>query len=326
MSRDETLSVIIRSSDPTRLPFLDQALFSLATQGWDALDILITLQNPEPDFQAEVARLAAGMPWPAATRWRVLPVAVPTGLDGRAWLLNEGVSHAAGRYLAFLDDDDVVYPNAYRLLVDKLQADPAAALAAGGCRMAYCESTGGHIHILRKERGPFDWGRSKLDLMRDNFIPIHSYVLDLDRIRPGTVLFRDAAVPLEDYDFLLRLAAEHGFNLAARHVPVCEYRIHGGNSLWANGRPIAQDVPPKLRQAREFVFAARAQTRLSLGKLELEALERLFAGGAEDTRPAEMKRFLHRRVDGLYRWLVGHPRLSGALLRGYLAVRTRLRR
>lgn len=318
--RDDRISVIVRSSDPARLPFLDEALFSLCTQGWDAIEVIVALQNPAPDFVAAAERLAARQPWPEAALWAVLPVAVPAGTDGRSRLLDAGIARATGRYLAFLDDDDVIYPRAYATLIAELRAQPHAALAAGAARLAFCSLVDGTVRIERKEAGAFDWGRSKLDLLRDNFIPIHSYVLDRDRIAPGTLAFRDPAIPLEDYDFLLRLAAGHGFALARRDTLVCEYRIHQTNTVWKDGKPVDAAVPPRLQAARDFVFAEAARIRLTVTKAELPDIEQALSAVCP---PQLRPRFLHRQADRAYAWIEARPWLTRRLVGAYLRMRSR---
>ncbi len=43
--------------------------------------------------------------------------------------MNEGILHATGEYIAYLDDDDVYYPNHLEILTALLDKHPHQALA-----------------------------------------------------------------------------------------------------------------------------------------------------------------------------------------------------
>src|SRR5205085_12261957 len=136
----------------------------------------------DDELVAAVREIIERQPWPAAPRYQILTVAVPPGVDGRSTLLTRGIERASGRYLAFLDDDDLVYQHGYTTLVAQLKAG-GCAVAVGGCRMAKIKEVGGSWFVETKET-PFTWGRTRNDLLRDNFIPIHSYVIDRARVEP----------------------------------------------------------------------------------------------------------------------------------------------
>lgn len=244
---NKTLSTIMRFHKKERLPFLEEALFSLAIQYWHDHEVIVVLQNGTDELKRAVFEMIDHQPWQGSPSFQVLIVEVPAGMDGRSTLLNRGIAHATGRYLAFLDDDDVIYQHGYTTLINQLLAGEAA-VAVGGCRTAKVQNESGHWYVQTKET-PFAWGRTRYDLFRDNFIPIHSYVIDRARVDASDLYFDDAFPPLEDYDFLLRLSAKYGFDFSQLDIPVCEYRIHGSNSL-----PYSPDAPPEA-----FAFQQRAQ-------------------------------------------------------------------
>jgi glycosyltransferase involved in cell wall biosynthesis len=254
---NKTISTIMRFHKKERLPFLEEALFSLAIQYWHDQEVIVVLQNGTDELKRAVLEMIDHQPWQGSPSFQVLIVEIPAGMDGRSTLLNRGIAHATGRYLAFLDDDDVVYQHGYTTLINQL-VEGEAAVAVGGCRTAKVNNESGHWYVQTKET-PFSWGRTRYDLFRDNFIPIHSYVIDRARVDAADLYFDDAFPPLEDYDFLLRLSANHEFDFSQLDIPVCEYRIHGSNSI-----PYSPDAPPEA-----FAFQLRAQELIKERKKSL---------------------------------------------------------
>ena len=226
-----TLSTIIRFHKRERLPFLEEAVFSLAIQHYSDLETVIILQNGTEELKRAVEEIINHQPWPSTPRHQILSISIPQGGDGRSTLLNLGIKHAVGRYLAFLDDDDVVYQHGYEILIGQLVSG-GRAMAIGGCRTARTRQEANCWYVSGKETS-FPWGRSRLDLFQRNFVPIHSYVIDRSRISDFELYFDDAFPLLEDYDFLLRFFARFDPDFSKLDVPVCEYRIRedGSNSI-----------------------------------------------------------------------------------------------
>lgn len=314
---NDILSTIIRFHKKERLPLLEEALFSLAIQSWPDHEVVITLQNGTDEIKEAIAEIMSRQPWSSGHRWKIISIDVPKGVDGRSTLLNRGIEHAQGRYLAFLDDDDFVYQHGYLTLINQLKKGEAV-LAAGGCRMSKTQYLSDHWYIHSKET-PFSWGRTRNDLLRDNFIPIHSYVLDRARIDPGDLYFDDELPPLEDYELLLRLCAKYQFDFSALDIPVCEYRIHDLNSLpyVASASPESHLSHRRAQQlinerkeklvcyisARELVDmeAAYRQTIVSLeGQVAQEAQHRIH----------EQNRFLNTLARKVYTFFGRFPRLE----------------
>jgi glycosyltransferase involved in cell wall biosynthesis len=229
-AENKTLSVIIRCHKQERLPFLEEAIFSLSIQEWTDLEVVVVIQNGTNDFVRDVQEIILHQPWQKEPKIKIHTIEFQPGTDGRSTLLNYGITHSTGRYLAFLDDDDVVYQHGYTTLIHKLMEERGAAIAVGGCRIAKTSQKSNHWYISTKET-PFTAGRNRYDLFRDNFIPIHSYVIDREVVSASDLYFDDEMPPLEDYDFLLRLGSKYEFDFSKLDTFVCEYRIHNSNSL-----------------------------------------------------------------------------------------------
>ncbi len=191
----ERLSVIIRSQTG-REHFLDECLFILSNQTYREIEALIVVQT-RPGCRESTEQIV--------TCWRPLfadlkVICHESISDARSRALNIGMKNASGPYIAFLDDDDKVYPDHYRRLIKAIQKS--------GRSWAYADTVQTLIDQqgrVRKRWQPYIRRRfSYTDLLAGNFIPIHSYVFDR-RQAPG-LFFDERLCRLEDYDFLLRLA------------------------------------------------------------------------------------------------------------------------
>ncbi len=294
---NRTLSVIIRCHKLERLPLLDEALFSLAVQEWPLIEPVIVLQNGSEAFKQSVAELIARQPWLQPPAGQILPVKVPSRVDGRSAVLTAGIERARGRYLAFLDDDDYVYQHCYKLLIEQL-AQSECAVAVGGTRAATMTLEAGGWYVAAKAT-PYAWGRDKFDLLRNNFIPIHSYVIDRARVSAEDLRFDNDLPPLEDYEFLLRLAAKYDFDFTHLSTPVCEYRWHADNSVPHD--PAA--TPPSVLRALRKIYERKQKTYLAVSIAQWVELRQILTSCQIEivyVPQPEPKRLLHKLADRFY--------------------------
>lgn len=317
---NKIISVIIRCHKKERLSFLEEAIFSLSTQNWTEIEIVVVIQNGDEDFESRVRDLVEHQPWYKNPAVQIHSVKIPAGVDGRSSLLNLGIKKSIGRYLAFLDDDDVVYQHGYEVLIGQLIAGNGA-VAVGGCRTAKTSQEADHWYINTKET-PFTGGRNRYDLFRDNFIPIHSYVIDRQRIDLGDLYFDDAFPPLEDYDFLLRIASKYEFDFSQLDVFVCEYRIHDSNSIPYTAQASTNQIA-KHRRAQKLI-AERKNTILCLVPLqELVATvqQQIHQPPVNSALPAEIQnsRILEKTLVGIsnkiYSFFGNYPQVEQRLSR-----------
>jgi hypothetical protein len=221
------LNIIIRIHKGAELRLLDEALFSLATQDYTPLNVIIVTKNADTDMLAQIDQGVQLQPWQTTDNVKIVPVNVPEDVDGRSHLINIGLkSITENGYLAFLDYDDVVYQHTYPLLIKSL-SNSDYQLSAGGCRLAVFEKYN-DVWVARDKTWPYRWGRDLLDLFKDNFIPIHSYVINLSRVNKDELYFDEDLDRLEDYDFLLRLGQNGEMCFSNLDIPVCEHRVRKG--------------------------------------------------------------------------------------------------
>ena len=127
--------------------------------------------------------------------------------DRRAENLNIGWEASFGRYIGFLDDDDTLEPEHFDFLLSAMQQSNAVwSYAQSRLRKEDDELA------LVEESLPFQRHRfSVVELWIQNFIPIHSFLVDRARLLPE-LRFRPFCEELdrsEDWDFLIRLSFFH---------------------------------------------------------------------------------------------------------------------
>ena len=209
MSENSQLDCVVRFHAIERLPELQRCVFSLVGQSYRPLHIILTVQRFSSQ-QIEQTRQALEplLSGSHAPSLEICNWTQDEPTDGRAFLLNVGIGAASGRYLAFLDYDDTLYPEAYQLLVSSLRQNNVAISFATVQLLRLQVYTDFFYTLEPVTPKPF-CGENLLDLFQNNFCPLHSYVLDRQQIAPEQLQIDPYLTIEEDYDFLLRICAEY---------------------------------------------------------------------------------------------------------------------
>ncbi len=291
---ENTVSTIVRFCAGQSLDFLDRALFSLANQSHPNVQVVVAIQNGYPDLVSKISSLILRQPffrgaepegaeaiseigqWLGARKkvgnhW-IVWVNLPLGMDGRSLLLNIGLGIACGRFIGFLDYDDVLYPHAYEQLVNRIHIS-GAALAAGGCIIATqrpVPETGAYYTVNKALL--VTRPATKADLLLENFLPINTYLVDRRAVHPSYLTFDTNLSANEDYLFLLRIASEYELDLQMLQFPVAEYnqRLDGTNTI-----QVGRHVPEKeqmLIHSYEYVERIKKALMVRIRASEIAAI------------------------------------------------------
>jgi hypothetical protein len=287
---DESLDVIVRFHDVRRLRALDRCVFSLVGQKYRPLHIYLAVQRFTPAMIEETrASLVPLLSIENSPRLSIVNWPHPEPADARSVLLNLGLGSGEGRYIAFLDYDDTLNPEAYELLVGQLRRG-GAAIAFGGVSVKISDVYS-EFDYTREKRLTFE-GSGLCDLLRSNCCPIHSFVIDRQRIPPAYLHFDPAMTRAEDYDFLLRICAQFpsDFTLTKTIIGDYFYKTDGSNTInteWAytDARHAAWQVAEDfLEQRRRITLVSfEVQRQLGLEPLPDLTIRRLLDGTATGT-------------------------------------------
>ena len=261
------VSIIIRSMNRSSL--LD-AMNSIAGQDFGSIEtVVVAAAGPEhPVLPADFAgRPVVFVPSESPLR--------------RSVAANRGLLAARGKFLGFLDDDDVLLPHHVSSLVNQLQANPKSIAAYARVR---AENAAGEV--LREFGQPFD----PLDLQLQNFLPIHAVLFRRQILEDG-VRFDEALDLCEDWDFWQQVALLGDFSFHDKITAI--YRIDGDSGFALQGDPdVAREAESRVIQktlaripknlAYEMVVRARAfsalgvlQARADANEFEIQDLTRM---------------------------------------------------
>ncbi|MGV3625460.1 MAG: glycosyltransferase family 2 protein [Archangium sp.] len=252
------VSVVMRNHSLTRVKMLEQALFSLACQNWPSLEVVMVTQSQERTAAAELEAVLAK--YQALGNYEFKVLKQPSNQDIRARLANLGLKHASGQYVSFLDDDDVIYPQHYERLVQALR-ESGAAWAFAPVRRAYFKALeDGELFCKTKDVFPRSEALDLAQLMHDNYVTCHSYVVDRTRLGRFALGFEERLDKGEDYALLLRLLALFR-PVAVGGAPSAEYRIRddGTNTIIHD----TDDAAARARLIQQWKAATELKDRIT---------------------------------------------------------------
>lgn len=218
---DRTLSVIVLFDHPFDLVALDEALFSLAAQDWERIEVVVTLPDCGPAMHHEVEDAVTAQSWPEAARAQVISVTTPARRVLSADLMNAGIARATGRYIAFLHHQDLIYQHAYPTLIGGLE-ESASAVAIGGVRLAH--HADGLRHWLVTNKQPAPAGALRLGPLVDGTAAAHRLVIDRHALPAGDLFVHHPTSDFAVAVFLIRLAMHPKADFSMATIPVCEIR------------------------------------------------------------------------------------------------------
>lgn len=222
------INTIIRFHSLGEVIALTDALYCLAAQRDVVVHPLLMAQDLSESQAARIQGLLDTLPWPASSTRRLVRFASTLDApDLRSKLLAEGLKHADQAYAAFLDFDDTLYNDAYVHLIDRLQRT-GKAFSFGRLYSARFDG----VRRIATQRDPMFLQRHRFEeFFNDNFLPLHSYVMDMKRVDVDRIIYFDHMKFMEDYFIALQLLDADNSDWEGLHHPVFigdyNFRISG---------------------------------------------------------------------------------------------------
>jgi LmbE family N-acetylglucosaminyl deacetylase/glycosyltransferase involved in cell wall biosynthesis len=204
------VSVIIRTQNrPKRLA---HALQSVVEQTYANLEVVLV--NDGGVDVADVADALRGeMPVTFVSHEKIL---------GRSTAANSGLAAAKGKYINFLDDDDVLYPHHVETLVRHLETT-GNNVAYTGVSNVYFKAPPDAPGSRDREEIVFNFDYDPDRLLFENYIPIMSVMFSRKAMAETKGFSKDLSL-FEDWDFWIRMSRKFVFE----HVDkvTAEYRFY----------------------------------------------------------------------------------------------------
>ncbi len=287
-----TLSVVIPAYNVA--PFIAAAVKSAVAQTMGDLEVVVV----DDGSTDETASLVRGIDDP-----RVVLVGKPNG--GLSSARNAGIRAARGRYVGFLDGDDVWFPEKAAKQIAALEADPSISMTYS--HSAYLAEDGtptGAVLASRVLRP------SIAQLVRRNLVGNGSTPIGrtADFIAAGP--FDETLSTVADYEMWPRLMHRTGRGLLLVPEALTGYRIRA-SSLSMSQVEFVRDALRAERLIRERMpEVSQAARRTGVAEICRIAARKLAAAG----RRSESLRYLTKAV-GYAPWLpLGSPRFWGTAL------------
>lgn len=201
----EPFLTVLTRTQGKRPDTLQESLLCLAGQECTDFECLVLAHDVAPEALGHIRYMIDTLPSHVAGKFRLIPVMG----GGRSHPLNVGVAEARGRYVAILDDDDLVFAHwveEFRSLAEKrpgrvLRAGVVVQEAAHGRWLDRVEyrNIGG---FQARYPGEFDL----LAHLQDNYSPPCGLAFPRSCFRDLGISFDDELPVLEDWDVLLQSA------------------------------------------------------------------------------------------------------------------------
>ena len=226
----ELVSIIIRTKD--RPEFLKEALRSVYCQSYPDIETIV-VNDGGVTLKDKISA------WSQVPPYKLIEFEANRG---RSIACNEGINNASGKYIGFLDDDDILYPNHVEMLISAI-SDEHPIVYSDALKAVQIKNNGSYK--------TFDFfleysvEHSLKRILEGNFIPIQCLLFKAELLHENLV---DTSLSvLEDWDLLIRLSSKYQFKHIKKITSEYRFRLDKSNTtgnnleIWQNARKYIND-------------------------------------------------------------------------------------
>ncbi|MDH0729488.1 glycosyltransferase [Pseudomonas sichuanensis] len=189
-------SIIVTTYNRPEL--LRDALNSIGRQSFKDFEVILVNDNGDP-----VESLLAECDFPVTY--------IRQGRNrGPAAARNTALRLARGRYVVYLDDDDLYLPDHLEALATALADHPDTVVYTDAVFVEETITAGKRSEVAREQRYPHE-AYSRERLLVNNYIPVNTFACPR-ALALAVGDFDESLAGLEDWDFLMRLSARSAFH------------------------------------------------------------------------------------------------------------------
>ncbi|NLA39741.1 MAG: glycosyltransferase [Methanomicrobiales archaeon] len=256
------VSVILRTVN--RPALLMQSLTSLANQSFKQFEVILVNDGGE-DVQNIVDVFSPYFP---------IRYVFHQESKGRTPALNAGVKNANAEWVAFLDDDDIVYPWHLETLVQAIDKHSNQKLFYTNYYYTILKNTASKEPLLIHDVDA--WTFNKSQLLVANRIPIHTFLLSKTCFTEFG-LFDENLTMLEDFEYLIRLSKELNFIHINRKTAEYRFYLDGLNSMISQREKLnsALSYIYKKHPVEDNLIQKQRETELQLLNSHIDQINKL---------------------------------------------------
>lgn len=263
------VSTIVRVHSGSKLSRLEDCFGALASQTGVQVEAIVVAQGITDEELAELEAIAADSFIFGNCQRAIIRIPNPRGEDLRSRLLNEGIdyhfSNTSNEYLSFLDYDDVLASNALQTLAEPLNGTRFAVSFGRVERLNYVPCID-YDFIYEADAHFSAVNKTKFDLFKENFAPLHSYLFHTAVIDRAHLTVDERLTRLEDYDLLMRIVAQYPVTFAKASSLIGFYTWPADNSH-SSYDPASSVLPDEAKleewsRARQIIKQKRAELRI----------------------------------------------------------------
>ena len=206
------VTTVMRFHKSANLSELKNALYCLYAMKDCVVIPLIAAQDLNEQQTDDLEKVLNNYTWTKGFEPQVYCYQSPEGKgDLRSVMLNESIQKIKTRYAAFLDYDDLLMSHAYSWLINRIETTGKAATF--GRVYATFKSVANGLLIERKRL--YQYGYSYEDFFFHNHAPLHSFMLDIEKLDLSNIVYYEDQIYMEDYLLTLQLFTENNCDWAS---------------------------------------------------------------------------------------------------------------